>query len=275
MGTILKNGINYSGTSGGSGVSSYNELTEKPKIEGVTLSGNKTASDLGLVKASDIPSTDSFYSTSDSAFTDLADADYMPMYDSSASTKKKTLWSNIKSVLKTYFDTIYSTTRTRGTATSGGTTLSLVNTGDMYTWNNKQNQLTAGNGIGLTSAGVISTTTTVALKYTTGEQEIGTWMGKKLYQCSFSLSVKDSTSEYSGSIFTLPSTADTIVSITGMVTNDDAISATHQLPYYGSTTSYCRLRVGSTRQNLNVALRNVISGTTYLWIIGTVQYTKP
>lgn len=26
---------------------------------------------------------------------------------------------------------------TRGTATSGGTTLSLVNTGDMYTWNNK------------------------------------------------------------------------------------------------------------------------------------------
>ena len=31
---------------------------------------------------------------------------------------------------------------TRGTATSGGTTLSLVNTGDMYTWNNKQNAIT-------------------------------------------------------------------------------------------------------------------------------------
>lgn len=29
------------------------------------------------------------------------------------------------------------TVPTRGTATSGGTTLSLVNTGDMYTWNNK------------------------------------------------------------------------------------------------------------------------------------------
>lgn len=31
---------------------------------------------------------------------------------------------------------------TRGTATSGGTTLSVVNTGDMYTWNNKQDKLT-------------------------------------------------------------------------------------------------------------------------------------
>lgn len=34
------------------------------------------------------------------------------------------------------------TTYSRGTAASGGTTLSLVNTGDMYTWNNKQDKLT-------------------------------------------------------------------------------------------------------------------------------------
>lgn len=38
--------------------------------------------------------------------------------------------------------TTYTITSTRGTAASGGTTLSLVNTGDMYTWNNKQNALT-------------------------------------------------------------------------------------------------------------------------------------
>lgn len=31
---------------------------------------------------------------------------------------------------------------TRGTPTNGGTTLSVVNTGDMYTWNNKQDKLT-------------------------------------------------------------------------------------------------------------------------------------
>ena len=52
MGTILKNGINYSGSGGGGGgVSSYNELTDKPSIESVTLSGNKTLSDLGITKA--------------------------------------------------------------------------------------------------------------------------------------------------------------------------------------------------------------------------------
>ena len=40
---------------GGGGSSDYNALSNKPQIEGVTLSGNKTASDLGLAKASDIP----------------------------------------------------------------------------------------------------------------------------------------------------------------------------------------------------------------------------
>ena len=41
--------------SGGSGSSDYNDLSNKPSIEGVTLSGNKTAEQLGLAKASDIP----------------------------------------------------------------------------------------------------------------------------------------------------------------------------------------------------------------------------
>lgn len=38
------------------GTSDYSDLTNKPQIEGVTLSGNKTAADLGLAKSSDIPS---------------------------------------------------------------------------------------------------------------------------------------------------------------------------------------------------------------------------
>ena len=40
------------------------------------------------------------------------------------------------------YGTAVTIVNTRGTAASGGTTLSLVNTGDMYTWNNKQDKLT-------------------------------------------------------------------------------------------------------------------------------------
>lgn len=40
---------------GGGGTSDYSDLTNKPSINSVTLSGNKTASDLGLAAASDIP----------------------------------------------------------------------------------------------------------------------------------------------------------------------------------------------------------------------------
>lgn len=47
------------------------------------------------------------YGTDDTAETTIDDADYFPFYDNSATAKRKSLWSNIKSVLKTYFDTLY------------------------------------------------------------------------------------------------------------------------------------------------------------------------
>lgn len=49
------------------------------------------------------------YLTDDTTETTIDDADYIPFYDTSASAKKKISWSNIKSVLKTYFDNIYAT----------------------------------------------------------------------------------------------------------------------------------------------------------------------
>lgn len=54
-----------------------------------------------------IPDISNCYETTDTAETTIDDADYFPFYDSSATAKRKSLWSNIKSVLKTYFDATY------------------------------------------------------------------------------------------------------------------------------------------------------------------------
>ena len=45
-----------SGGGGGGGTTNYNSLTNKPQINGHTLSGNQTAQQLGLAASSDIPS---------------------------------------------------------------------------------------------------------------------------------------------------------------------------------------------------------------------------
>ena len=42
-------------TGGGGGTTNYNNLTNKPQINSVTLSGNKTAAELGLATPADIP----------------------------------------------------------------------------------------------------------------------------------------------------------------------------------------------------------------------------
>lgn len=49
------------------------------------------------------------YEVGDTAETAIADNDYFPFYDTSASGKRKSLWSNIKAVLKSYFGSIFST----------------------------------------------------------------------------------------------------------------------------------------------------------------------
>ena len=86
---------------GGGGANALNDLTD------VTISSAAQNQILkyngsGWVNSA-IPEDTTKYGTSDSASTDLADADYIPFYDSSASAKKKTLWSNIKTVLANTF----------------------------------------------------------------------------------------------------------------------------------------------------------------------------
>lgn len=89
---------------GGSGTMNYNELENKPQINGVILIGNKTASDLNLVSHSDLDN----YVTDTELTTELAD------YATNAS---------VVSALASKQDTL---TPTQLTAVNSGITSSLV-----------------------------------------------------------------------------------------------------------------------------------------------------
>ena len=104
------NGVEYDlSGGGGGGTTNYNDLSNKPQINGNTLSGNKTSAQLGLASSSDIPDVSTKYDSSDTIETTLDSDDKFPFYDNSASTRKNTKWSNIKAKLKSYFDDIYAT----------------------------------------------------------------------------------------------------------------------------------------------------------------------
>ena len=78
----------------------------------------KVATATGLLKDDGTVDTTSYapssnaYLTTDSLDTSIDNADYVPFYDVSATSKKKIVWTNIKSLLKTYFDGIYATITT-------------------------------------------------------------------------------------------------------------------------------------------------------------------
>jgi len=48
---------NHGGGGGGGGTDNYNELENRPQVNSVTLTGNKSASDLGLAEAPTISGT--------------------------------------------------------------------------------------------------------------------------------------------------------------------------------------------------------------------------
>ena len=75
------------------------------------------------------PDTADVYAVADTADTAIDDADYIPFYDTSATTKKKSLFSSFKALIKAFCDTIYSPKATYKTATleAGETTVTFTN----------------------------------------------------------------------------------------------------------------------------------------------------
>ena len=115
-------GLDGSGNLTDSGVVASNVIQKVATATGLLK-------DDGSVDTTNYAPSNKAYLTDDTAETTIDDADYFPFYDSSATNKKKTLWSNIKSVLKTYFDTLYATI-VSGSPTQGNF-VSLTNTGNI------------------------------------------------------------------------------------------------------------------------------------------------
>lgn len=105
---------------------SYNDLTNKPTIPAAQVNSDwdATSGVAEILNKPTIPSVANCYQSTDTAETTFANDDKIPFYDTSASAKRNSTWSNIKSVLKTYFDTLY--TNNTGTVTSVGTGAGLT-----------------------------------------------------------------------------------------------------------------------------------------------------
>ena len=98
-----------------------------------------------------IPDISNCYQTTDTAETDIDDADYFPFYDSSATAKRKSLWSNIKSVLKTYFDGIYHPLTTVDASPTNSSS-NLVTSNGVY---NDDSHFIARRNLGVLTAGSV------------------------------------------------------------------------------------------------------------------------
>ena len=206
--------------------------TDKTKLNGLpssvpttdqTYDATSTNPQAGVAVASAVSGkadkTTAFLTT-DTAETTIADADTIPFYDDSDSSKKKSTWQNIKSKLKAYFDTLYnlytlptaSTTTLGGvkpdgtstfvdpttgvlTSTGGGSSVSVEHTGTASSTAFRKQTITV-NGTAYTIDGtkymeastVLSTTVDVSIDF--ANQEILTTSEVRVFTTKYGLSPK-------------------------------------------------------------------------------------
>ena len=93
------------------GLDSNGNLTDSGIVANDVIQKVSTATGLlkddGTVDTTNYAPTNKAYLIDDQTENAIDDADYVPFYDTSVTNKRKTTWQNIKSVLKSYFDTLY------------------------------------------------------------------------------------------------------------------------------------------------------------------------
>lgn len=98
------------------------------------------------------------YRNTDSAETAIADNDYFPFYDTSASAKKKTLWSNLKAILTNVFAIKVHNSNSASTYGAGNaSSFGHVKLSDSYLSSGGA----AANSVGASSAAVVSAYTKI------------------------------------------------------------------------------------------------------------------
>ena len=224
------------------------------------------------------------YHTNDGAETGIVDADSFPFYDNSASASKKSTWSNIKSLLKTYFDTLYNK---YSLPTASASTLGGVKIGE---------NMTIEDGVINPSYLVVANKFNKADLYSTTEKVVGCWTdGRPLYQKTFKPSMPQCATNGTGvsSNFSIGATVNEIIKISIKFRSgsgydmtqesfreggDGILTSTSSLPttiYYKGVRCYGAQNSVSTSSDRNkiFLINSSIDMNTYTPVV-TVQYTK-